>query len=211
MPRHGGEVAGANPVSRSMPKFIWTLIFITGTPAVLIWSFLLLGVSAKPLLAPRPPEVLAASTQSEPVSQLVIPEISFSATAADGRMYIIKNYLHQYDSPLEPYAGLLVDTSDKYALDYRLMVAIAQQESNLCKKIPVESYNCWGFGIYGDLITRFTSYPQAIDTVARSLKRDYLDQGLRTPEEIMAKYTPPSLGKGGPWAKAVNQFLTELQ
>ena len=118
------------------------------------------------------------------------------------------NYLKRYNSPLLPHAEDIVTISDKYGLDWRLLVAIAQQESNLCKKIPKNSYNCWGYGIYGDLVTRFDSYPDGLDTVARGLKRNYLDKGLNTPEEIMAKYTPPSQGS---WARGVNQFLDDIQ
>ncbi len=112
---------------------------------------------------------------------------------------------------MEPFAPDIVSVSDKYSLDYRLLVAIAQQESNLCKKIPVDSHNCWGFGIYGDKVTRFDNYRQALEIVAKALKKNYLDRGLVTPEAIMAKYTPPSVEKGGPWAKGVNQFMTDLE
>ncbi len=43
------------------------------------------------------------------------------------------------------------------------------------------------------------------------LSHKYIDIGLDTPEKIMAKYTPPSLEKGGPWAKGVNQFMSDLE
>lgn len=136
------------------------------------------------------------------------PVIDSTLKTADGRPLLIKNYLNKYKSELEPYSQLIVDISDKYSLDYRLLVAIAQQESNLCKRIPVNSYNCWGFGIYGNKVTRFDSYPQALEKVAKSLKRDYFDKGLTTPEAIMAKYTPPSQGS---WAAGVSAFLSELE
>lgn len=192
-----------------MRRFLWALTFLTGTPALLIWSFLLLN-SISPAHPPVP-QVLGASIQADPANLADVPQVSTSAIPADGRFYIIKNYLHQYSSPLEPYAGLIIETSQKYDLDYRLLVAIAQQESNLCKKIPENSYNCWGYGIYGDLVTRFPGYPQGIETVAKGLKKNYIDKGLHTPNQIMAKYTPPSLEKGGPWAKAVDQFLADLE
>lgn len=132
--------------------------------------------------------------------------VSFETT--DARPVVVKNYLLKYGSPLEPFARQEVEISDKYGLDWRLLVAIAQQESNLCKKIPVNSHNCWGFGIYGNLVTRFDSYVIAMETVAKTLKKNYIDRGLTTPETIMAKYTPPSKGS---WAKGVNQFLAELE
>lgn len=136
------------------------------------------------------------------------PVIDSTLKTADGRPLLIKNYLNKYKSELEPYSLLIVDISDKYSLDYRLLVAIAQQESNLCKRIPTNSYNCWGFGIYGDKVARFDSYPQALEKVAKTLKKDYFDKGLTTPEAIMNKYTPPSQGS---WAAGVSTFLSELE
>jgi hypothetical protein len=93
------------------------------------------------------------------------PSVSGSAEAADARPEIVKQYLESYDSPLVPYADLIVQTADKYLLDYRLITAIAQQESSLCKIIPPESYNCWGWGITGQGTLSFSSYQDGIEQV----------------------------------------------
>ena len=188
-----------------MKRFIWSLSFLVGTPLLLLLSLFLLSIVSTPNVTSPTPQVLSATT---PVDNPTHPTESFQIVAADARPLIVKNYLHRYSSPLEPFAEYMVQTSDEYSLDYRLLPAIAQQESNLCKKIPDGSHNCWGFGIYGDNVIRFADYPQAISTVAKALKRDYLDHGLDTPEKIMAKYTPPS---NGSWAEAVHQFLAELE
>lgn len=137
-----------------------------------------------------------------------LPSISAEAVGADARTELIRQYLEKYDSPLEPYASFLVETSDKYKLDYRLLAAIAQQESNLCKKIPDESHNCWGWGIHSRGTLTFTSYTEAIDTVAKGVKEKYVDIGLTTPEEIMGKYTPSS---NGSWANGVNLFMNQMR
>ncbi|MBI2587592.1 hypothetical protein HYW29_02185 [Candidatus Amesbacteria bacterium] len=189
-----------------MKKLVLTGFFL-GAPAVLALAFFLLSHISPPPFSP--PQVLGSSATFALPATTATVESLFSSR--DARQLIIKNYLHRYSSPLEPFAQYLVDTADKYHLDYRLLPAIAQQESNLCKKIPADSYNCWGFGIYGTKVTRFDSYTQAIDTVAKTLKKKYIDQGLDTPEKIMVKYTPPSIDKGGPWAKAIHQFLADLE
>ena len=88
-------------------------------------------------------------------------------------------------------------------MDYRLIPAISIQESNACERIPPGSFNCWGWGIYGGKITRFASYPEAIEAVSKGLKKGYVDQGLTTPDQIMAKYNPSS---DGSWANGVNFF-----
>jgi hypothetical protein len=126
----------------------------------------------------------------------------------DARPVIIEKYLTKHSSPLLPYANELLQASEKYGVDYQLIVAIAQCESNLCKKAPQGSYNCWGFE-NGE--TRFLSWGQAFNQVAKTLREGYLDKGLITPEEIMPKYAPPSVEKGGPWAKCVKQFMEDLE
>jgi len=126
----------------------------------------------------------------------------------DARIEIVRQFFENYKSPLVPFAENIVKDADKYGLDYRLLPAIAMQESNLCQKIILDSYNCWGFGIYGKKVTRFENYPEAIDTVTRTLVKNYVQGGLTTPEEIMKKYTPSN---NGSWAYSVNYFMNQLQ
>lgn len=191
-----------------MRKFILLLIFLTLTP-------LTLGVSLFTLAELSPPtqaKVLSANTSLSGQLYAALPQnigsLSSSVETDDARPVIIDQYLEKHNSPMAPYADFLFQMSEKYGLDYRLMIAIAQCESNLCKKSPPGSYNCWGFE---NGATRFLSWTQAIEQVAKTLKEDYIDQGLVTPEEIMVKYAPPSVEKGGPWARCVEQFFKELQ
>jgi hypothetical protein len=119
----------------------------------------------------------------------------------------VRQFLLRYNSPLEPYAVDVVNAADEYGLDYRLIPAIAMQESTLCKRIPVGSNNCWGFGIYGSTVTRFSDYKEGIYTVTKALATRYKDRGLVTPEQIMTMYTPSS---NGSWARSVNHFMNQL-
>lgn len=129
-------------------------------------------------------------------------------TIKDKRVAVLKAFLRHYDSALYDHAEFIVKVSDEYSLDYRLIPAIAMQESTGCKFIPQNSYNCWGWGIYGTTVTRFNSYPEGIQTVARGLKMNYIDKGLTTPEQIMRVYTPSS---NGSWANGVNSFVDILE
>lgn len=126
----------------------------------------------------------------------------------DGRVANLKSFFRKHNSSLYDHADKIVEVSDKYQFDYRLLPAIAMQESNLCRVIPDNSYNCWGWGIYGTTVTRFDSYDDAIETVAKGIKKNYIDQGLVTASAIMKKYTPPSQGS---WAYGVNTFLKALE
>lgn len=137
-----------------------------------------------------------------------IGRITLAIKTGDARPEIIRQYLLKHHSPMASFSDLLFQTGEKYGLDYRLLVAIAQCESNLCKKSPPGSFNCWGFE---NGATKFLSWGAAFEQVAKTLKERYIDDGLVTPEEIMPRYAPPSVAKGGPWARCVNQFLEELE
>lgn len=128
--------------------------------------------------------------------------------ADDARPLLIKRYLEKYKSPLLPYADLILQLSDTYNFKYYWILAIGQQESNLCKKIPENSYNCWGYGINSAGTLRFNSYELALKSYAEYLKREYFDKGYDTPEKIMKKYCPNS---NGSWAFGVNQFINEIE
>lgn len=161
-------------------------------------------------------QVLAAMDQIDPTHKqftfssapLVMGSYEDTTTTTDARAVNLKAFFRKYNSPLYDHADYIVQTSDKYQFDYRLLPAIAMQESGLCKKIPFESHNCWGWGIYGDTVTRFDSYEEAIDTVAAGLKKNYIDKGLVTASSIMQKYTPSS---NGSWAHGVNTFLKAVE
>lgn len=135
-------------------------------------------------------------------------EILTEFKTTDIRVANLKYFFRKYDSVLYDQSEFIVKMADTYKLDYRLIPAIAMQESNLCKYIYEDSHNCWGWGIYGNKVTRFTSYNEAIETISSGIKRNYIDKGLTTPEAIMRKYTPPS---DGSWAFGVNTFLKMIE
>lgn len=126
----------------------------------------------------------------------------------DSRVLSLKNFLLKYDSPLVPYSEKMVALADKYGFHYGLLPAIAMVESNLCKKIPENSNNCWGWGIYGKTVTRFVSLDEALDIVSLGIKTGYIDKGLSTPEQIMTKYNPSNHNN---WLDSVNFFINKLE
>jgi len=189
-----------------MRKLFLLSTFFLLSPLVLVLSLsILLGnYSQKHILL----------SGSQKVAYAALPSASgtlkVNIVQQDGRIAVVKSFFKRYKSDLLPYADEVVASADKYGLDYRLIPAIAMQESNLCKKLPgnlKDSHNCWGFGVYGKKITKFDNYAQAIDTVTKTLAKNYKAQGLSTPEQIMSRYTP---GSNGSWANGVNQFMAEL-
>ena len=138
-------------------------------------------------------------------------QVSDNIDFIDGRAIIIKNFFSGYNSPLAPLSKVFVSVADKYKLDYRLLPSITMQESNGGKRVIADSYNPFGYGIYGGQVKKFASWEEAIERVGRGLREDYLNKGLITPYQIMPKYTPPSLASGGSWAIGVSQFMEELR
>lgn len=184
--------------------------FFLLTPLALAISAFSLIVVSKSDISNK--QVLAAETQANTniFASLPkeVPEVNFEIKTQDARAEILRQYLARYNSPLEPYADLIVSVADENRLDFRLLVAIAQQESNLCKYAPEETYNCWGWGIHKRGTLGFQSYEEGINTVAQGIKQNYIDEGYVTVEHIMTKYTPSSPGS---WAKGVKQFMAEME
>lgn len=138
-------------------------------------------------------------------------EYSQDVVKSDARAKIIENFFLNYKAPLAEFSDKFIRAADEYGLDYRLLPSIAMQESNGGKKVIEDSYNPFGYGIYGDLVVRFSSWEEAIEKVGKALREDYIDKGLETPEQIMTKYTPPSMDQGGTWAIGVYSFMEELK
>ncbi len=154
-----------------------------------------------------------ADFKNQPISFAALPKVSFEIKTAlakeDARPMLIDRYLKHYDSPMAGMGDYIVKVSDVVGLDPYLVVAIAQQESNLGKLMPPNCHNAWGWGIHSAGTLCFDSWNEGINTFVSGLSEKYLAYGLRTPEEIMTKYNATS--PGGAWANGVNQFLEELQ
>lgn len=189
--------------------------FFLVTPLVIATSAFSLLAIASPTKPAQ--EVLAAETSSyfsdfgvQVYASLPqeAPSVAGSAQIADARAELVRQYLERYNSPLVPHADKLVAEADKHGLDFRLTTAIAQQESNLCKKIPPGSFNCWGWGIHSQGTLHFDSFEEGIETVTAGLRREYIDKGYTNVDEIMTKYTPLS---NGSWAEGVSAFMLQME
>ncbi len=194
--------------------FAW---FLSSTGAILCLVILLntLNSSANTRVALGQPDLansmVASAAQGYGQNLGEVKGITTTVQAGDAREVLLANFLARYDSPLKPYdeyAHKIVVISDKYNIDFRLLPAIAMQESNLCKVIPPGTYNCLGFGIHKRGTLGFDNYEDAFDRAGRELKANYIDRGLVTPKQIMSKYTPSS---NGSWAESVNQWMSEIR
>lgn len=180
--------------------------FGASTTGFLFASFLLIYLSFTKVSLP--------TSSSYQLYQALPPSISETQegiTSSDGRIKAVEEFFKNYKSVLATESNTFISVADKYKLDWRLLPAISMQESIGAKKMIADSYNPFGFGIYGSKVLKFSSFADGIETVGKALREKYLNEGLHTPEQIMAKYTPPSLAKGGAWAKGVSSFMEELR
>lgn len=190
---------------QNLKSFSLMFVLLVFVPVNIFFSFFLLSsISAKN-------ENIATLTPATQIFSAIpnsSPEISIELDVTDARSALIKNYLKRYKSPLVPYAEKLVLEADKNNLDFRLLTAIARQESNLCRYAPEDTYNCWGWGIHKAGTLGFASFDEAIEVVSLGIKENYIDKGYTTPDEIMKKYTPHS---NGSWANGVNSFIEDIR
>lgn len=132
--------------------------------------------------------------------------------STDARAQLVANFLERHNSPMQPYdhyGRVIVEIADRYGIDFRLLPAIAMQESNLCRVTnPSAPRNCLGFGIHKSGTLDFDSYEAGFERAGRELKTFYIDKGLTTVEAIESKYTPSS---NGSWANSVNQWMAEMR
>lgn len=132
---------------------------------------------------------------------------------ADSRALLLESFLNEHDSPLAPYAELMVAQADAHGFDFRLAVAIAMCESNLGKRMPSSnSYNAWGIAVYTGTLegASFRDWPHAIEWVSRYIKERYYDKNIVDLREIGAIWAPPSVETGYSWTNCVETFLGSI-
>ena len=186
-----------------MKKIIAPIGFFVIAPVFLIFCMLYLSF----LSFNTRKGVLSANTSA----YAAIPNynaISVSIESDDSKTEIVRQFFERYNSPLKDYAHDVVLAAEENGIDFKLIPAIAMQESTGCKKIPDDSHNCWGYGIYGGKVIKFDNYRDAIYAVSKTISERYVQNGLVTPEEIQTKWTPSN---DGSWSDSVNHFIEQLQ
>jgi hypothetical protein len=146
-----------------------------------------------------------------------VTELKTAVKAKDGRPVVVENYLTKFKSPMAGQGEFIVakakELGNKFEVDPTylsyLTIAIAQNESNLGKKMPPNCHNAWGYGIHSAGTLCFGSWEEGISRFMTGVAEDFIaKRGLETPEEIMTRYTPHS--PNGIWAKSVKSFLEDL-
>ena len=162
------------------------------------WSHTTLPLSN---VAPNENNVAAAGGTSEVLSANVI--------AGDARTLLLESFFKKYNSPMAPYANLIVEQADKYGFDFRMVPAIAMCESNLGKRVPLKAgFNPFGIAVYTGTQSgkNFDSWQNAIVWVSTYIHDRYYAQGITALHDIGEIWAPPSATNGGSWANCVEFF-----
>lgn len=154
-----------------------------------------------------PQKIYAAEEKhSASSAALLKPQAQDVMKGADNRVKILREFLQSYNSPLASSSETFVKTADTYQLDWRLLAAISGVESTFAHKLPYNSYNAWGWGIYGDNIIYFKSYDEAIETISKALRENYIDKwGAENVYQIGKFYAASPT-----WASRVEYFMSKI-
>lgn len=190
-------------------KILLCFIFFAVSPFVLGLTLLFSGnfsnsavLGDSSFSSPQPNKIFAFSGEESGV-------IAQTIKSSDSTPIVIERYLKRYGSPMFPHSEAILSAAFRYDVSPQLIVAIAQQESNLGKKSPENCYNAWGWAIHERGTKCFESWDEAIETVTRGIAENYCAKGYcDDPCEMMKKYTPKS---NGSWCAGVNQFLREME
>jgi hypothetical protein len=125
----------------------------------------------------------------------------------DTRAKLLRAYLEKYESPLANESETFVMEADKYSIDYRLLPAIAGVESWFGTRLPANSYNGWGYGIYGTNVRYFSSWKDAIHTISKDIREKYMDQwNAQDVYGVGRRYASDPA-----WAQKVTHFIGDME
>ncbi len=182
-------------------------------------SMMSLGINAALLLA----LVFVVGTNSvnqRPISKysifsskpLTVLGASVSLFGGDPRAATIDKIMDAYNCPLAGKGKVFVKEADNNGIPYWLLAAIAFQESGCGKYTPKtggeESYNAWGWGVWGKNVRMFENWDEGIKTISRYMGDNFYSKGVTNTCEIMRIYTPSS---NGSWCLGVNYYGDIIQ
>lgn len=164
-----------------------------------IYTLGVLSVITFALLKPESAKAVANDYGSSALPRFrVSQELEF-----DYRVYVLRKFLIKHNSPLTPYSPTFIKLADFYDIDWRMVPAISGVESTFGKRIPIGSYNAYGWANGG---YKFESWPDSISVVTKTLREKYLNKGATSITKIARRYAPPS----NTWGRNVNFFIGKI-
>lgn len=152
----------------------------------------------------KPSNVLGVSTNQNNNSNIDV---------LDKRAYVFDQYFLANNSPLYGLGSYFVQKCDEYGSpkDCITIVAIARNESNLCKySSSAEMHNCWGFGGGGSYRIKFNSFEESIDRVSRVLMQGYGAQYMIDPTLMEGTFCGPQ-DECKNWGRSIKFFMRQIE
>lgn len=167
-----------------------------------LFSFIILML----IFAVSVPAQADANTAGSSAGMITSKTVTQQAKEVDNRAEILQGFLESYNSPMAPYAQAFIDEADKNDIDWKWVASIAGVESYFGQQIPPNSYNAWGYGVYGNNVRRFASWEDGIAVVSGALRNDYMNKwGATNIQQVGSKYAADPR-----WAVKVQNFYNLL-
>lgn len=163
----------------------------------LIWAVLILSITATTARA----DYIAGSSAAIKKDNILSKEPASNPTFT--KRMAIKAVLQNYNSPLVDSIDSFIDKCQKYDLDCYLLPSIAGVESFFGKFLIPQTYNPFGWDA-GRMY--FKNWDEAMETVASSLRKNYINKGADTVEKIGPIYATTFT-----WAPKVRHFMQKFE
>lgn len=118
---------------------------------------------------------------------------------------------------LDDTSCLIKKYADEYGVDYKLAIAISKHETGVYTSYAFKDLNNVGGMMYwtekGMLLKKYNTLEDGIEAFVSNLKRNYIDMGLTSIEEIQKKYAPIDINDNGTnqyWVLGVSRYYEEL-
>lgn len=151
-----------------------------------------------------PSPALAIDNEADGAAQLA----GFAEILVDKRVATLRAYLASHNSPLANSTEVFIREADRNGLDWKFVAAIAGAESTFGKHIPRGSYNAWGWGIPTGAQSGigFKNWEDGITTVSEGLRKNYVDRGAVSIEQIGRIYAASPR-----WSGNVRFFIAKIE
>ena len=106
------------------------------------------------------------------------------------------------------------EVANNYDIDWKLAVAISIHETGKYTSRAFKELNNVGGNFSKGTLMYFDTLEEGIDFFISNIKKNYLDMGLNTIEEIGNKYCPVGINDNGDnkyWVPRVKQYYNELE
>ena len=106
------------------------------------------------------------------------------------------------------------EVAEYYGVDYNLAIAISIHETGRYTSRAFKELNNVGGNFSKGSLMYFDTLEDGIDFFVGNLKRNYIDMGLTSIEEIGNKYCPVGINDNGDnkyWVPRVKQYYNELE